>query len=243
MCCDRSAGKRLHICWAGREWTCKNIPQCQRNSSAASQSSQEWAVCVYQARFLASFCSLAVAGRFRLPRDPYIVGWIVLIGVGFCLHFGFFHILSLFWRTCGRDAVPIMDWPIASRSLSEFWGRRWNRAFRDLTHRFVFLPLLRYVGLRGALLTGFLASGLIHDVVISLPAGGGFGGPTTFFAIQAIGILLERSHFGRSAGLGRGLPGRIFCAAFLVLPVGLLFHRPFVCNIIVPFVDAIRSLL
>ena len=89
-----------------------------------------------------------------------------------------------------------MNWPLASVSLGEFWGARWNTAFRDLTYRFLFRPLARRLGPRGAL-SGFLISGLVHDLVISIPAGGDYGGPTVFFLVQAVGIVTERSRFGR----------------------------------------------
>ena len=39
----------------------------------------------------------------------------------------------------------------------------------------------------------------------------------------------------RTSPLGSGWPGRLFTVTVLVAPVGLLFHRPFVVGIIVPF--------
>src|SRR5262249_45097988 len=62
-------------------------------------------------------------------------GWVGIIGILFVLHFGLFHVLSLTWRAGGVMARPLMDWPILATSISDFWGRRWNTAFRDLTHR------------------------------------------------------------------------------------------------------------
>ena len=89
---------------------------------------------------------------------------------------------------------------------------------------------------------GFLFSGAIHDLVISVPAKGGYGGPTVFFALQGAGMLIERSAFGRRNGLGSGWPGRLFVLAALIVPEGLLFHRPFVVGIIVPFMRALGAL-
>lgn len=155
----------------------------------------------------------------RLPDgSPLLVGWVGMIGLVFVLHFGLFHLLSCGWRALGVDARPLMHWPILATSLSDFWGRRWNTAFRDLTHRFLFRPLIARVGPAPAVLVGFLFSGIVHDAVISLPARGGLGGPTLFFLIQGMGLLVERSRPARRLGLTRGLPGRLFTLALLILP-------------------------
>ena len=178
---------------------------------------------------------------YLTPIHPYLLGWIGMLGIVLTLHFGLFHLLSCGWRRVKIAARPLMDWPIASTSLGEFWGRRWNTAFRDITHRFLFRPLVRRLGPRWAVVVGFVVSGLIHDAVISLPAGGGYGGPTLFFLIQATGMLVERSRVGRRMGLGRGCRGWCFAMVLLVGPVVLLFHPPFVVNVVVPFMRAVGA--
>jgi len=181
-------------------------------------------------------------GQHLVPNGkPIVLGWVGMIGVIFLLHFGSFHLLSCAWRSCGVDARPLMNNPIASISVSEFWGKRWNTAFRDLTHRFLFRPLAGRLGPHGALAAVFAFSGLVHDVVISVPAGGGYGGPTLFFLIQAAALAAERSQFGRSVGLARGWRGRLFALAVLVGPAYALFHPPFVTRIVVPFMHALGA--
>jgi hypothetical protein len=165
-----------------------------------------------------------------------------MVGLGLILHFGVFHLLSCYWRSVGVHARPLMNRPWVSTSLSEFWGRRWNTAFRDLTHRFVFRPFASWFGLRWGIVGGFVFSGAVHDLVISVPAHGGYGGPTVFFAIQGIAMVIERSEFGYLIGLGSGWSGRLFALAVLVAPIGLLFHRPFVVGIIVPFMHALGAI-
>jgi len=176
------------------------------------------------------------------PRHPYVVGWIGMIGLVMMLHFGVFHLLSCAWRRVGLQARPLMNRPLASTSLAEFWGRRWNTAFRDLTYRFLFRPCASWFGPRWGLVAGFLFSGVVHDLVISVPARGGYGGPTFFFAVQGAAMTFERSRVGRRIGLGSGWRGRLFTAAVLVAPVGLLFHRPFVVGIIVPFMHVLGAI-
>jgi hypothetical protein len=175
-----------------------------------------------------------------IPVDAgYVRGWFGMVGIVFLLHFGLFHSLSLGWQSIGVNAKPIMNWPIAASSVSEFWGQRWNLAFRDLTHRYLFRPLTARFGAKAALAIGFLVSGVVHDFVISLPAGRGYGGPTFFFVIQAGAIFVERSAIGKSIGLGSGWTGWLFTMVVLAGPVMLLFHRPFVLGVIVPFIEFI----
>jgi len=171
--------------------------------------------------------------------DELLVGFVGMMGIIVTLHFGLFHLLSCFWRQRGRGAVPIMCCPIASRSVTEFWGRRWNRAFRDLTNRWLFRPLVRPLGPAAALMAGFIVSGLIHDVVISLPARGGYGLPTLYFVIQGAALLVERSDWGQAIGLGHGVRGWIFCILVVLVPCGLLFHGPFLRQVMVPFLQAL----
>ncbi|MGD9647383.1 MAG: membrane bound O-acyl transferase family-domain-containing protein [Pirellulales bacterium] len=177
--------------------------------------------------------------RESLP--DYFVGWVGMIAIVVLLHFGLFHLLSCGYRQGGIDAVPIMNHPLRAHGVSEFWGRRWNLAFRDWTHRLLFHPLLRRLGPAPALVLVFLVSGVVHDAVISLPAGGGLGLPTTFFAIQGAAILFERSRWGRALGLGRRARGWLFCLALLLVSSPLLFHPPFVSQIVIPFLHAIGA--
>jgi D-alanyl-lipoteichoic acid acyltransferase DltB (MBOAT superfamily) len=125
----------------------------------------------------------AIARRISAEQSLFR-GWIGLFGLIFLLHFGSFHLISLFWRTNGISAVPIMSSPILAKSLSEFWGKRWNLGFRQLAHEFVFRPLEKHTGASVAGLLVFVVSGLIHDLVISVPARGGYGLPTGYFIVQ-----------------------------------------------------------
>lgn len=189
------------------------------------------------AKFSFGIALLRVAIALLPMECDLLRGWVGMIGILFVLHFGIFHLLSLAWRALGFTAKPVMNWPILATSVSDFWGRRWNTAFRDLTHRFLFRPLTARFGARAALAVGFLVSGILHDLVVSFPAGAGYGGPTVFFLVQAAAIFCERSTLGKRLGLGRGVIGWAFTMAVLAGPLVLLFHPPFVREIIVPFVD------
>jgi hypothetical protein len=211
-----------------------------RISAPSACRSIEWLAAT--AKLLFGAALLFAVARLIPQQHEYLIGWTGMIGIVLIFHFGLFQLLSCYWRSLGIEARPIMNCPLASTSLSEFWGRRWNTAFRDLAHRFLFRPFTSWFGPRFGLFAGFLFSGAVHDLVISVPAKGGYGGPTAFFAIQGAAIIFERSALGRRIGLGKGWSGRMFTFLVLAAPVFLLFHRPFVVRVIVPFMRAMGAL-
>lgn len=193
------------------------------------------------AKVALGFVLVVVAVRLVDPH-PTIAGWIGMVGIVFTLHFGLFHWLSVLWRQAGVDAPPIMNSPLLASSLSDFWGKRWNVAFRDLAHPYVLRPFVGRLGIAGATMAAFVVSGVVHDAVISIPAGGGFGLPTLYFVIQGLGLLFERSRVGKKVGARNGVIGRVFCGAVTMGPIFLLFHQPFVERVIVPMLTFIGSI-
>lgn len=188
------------------------------------------------AKLALGLCLLFVVPHWVPSSEPMLVGWAGMLGIVFTLHFGVFHLLSCAWRAAGVEARPLMDWPILATSVSDFWGRRWNRAFRDLTHRFLFRPLTVWWGPRLATAAGFLFSGLVHEAVVTVPAGGGYGGPTLFFLIQGAALLAERLTLFRRRVLPHRGAAWLWTLLVTLPPVGLLLPRAFVVGIVVPFV-------
>ena len=165
-----------------------------------------------------------------------------MAGLILLLHFGTFQIVALMWRAAGVNARPIMSAPLRATSLAEFWGKRWNLGFRQLGYELIFRPLHRSLGVELAGLLVFSVSGLIHDLVISVPARGGYGLPTGYFLLQGAGITMEHSRWGKRLGLAHGTRGWLFMAVFVAAPVFWLFHPWFVMRVILPFMQAIRAL-
>jgi alginate O-acetyltransferase complex protein AlgI len=131
-------------------------------------------------------------------------------------------------RCAGLRVGRICPSPWLSDTLAEFWGRRWNMAFHHPMREKVYLPLARRWGGTAAAIAVFAVSGLLHELVISLPAGGGWGLPTLYFAIHGGLMLLERRGW---------LPkSRLATAAFVLLPAPILFHPPFIENVVLPLV-------
>lgn len=176
-------------------------------------------------------------GIARHLDHPLATGWVGMAGLVMVLHFGLFRLLATHWQHRGRPVRPIMDQPVLALSLSEFWGQRWNRAFRDLAHTVIFRPALRRWGRHVAVVLVFLVSGGVHELVITVPAGAGYGLPAAYFLVQAVGMTLER-RLPRGSVLLRW----IFTHAFTLGPLFLLFPPPFVERVILPFLHFIHAL-
>jgi alginate O-acetyltransferase complex protein AlgI len=171
---------------------------------------------------------IGVEGAARLVSVP-----LALVGLGFLFHFGLFRVLAAFWRSRGAAVTPLFDRPLASRSPSEFWSRRWNLAFSEMLQVALRRPLRPALGPTAATGAAFLLSGLLHEAAISLPVRGGYGLPLLYFAIQAALVLAEgRLLRGRSAAIRRA--GTL---AGVVLPLPLVFHGPFLTGCVVPLLE------
>ena len=84
----------------------------------------------------------------------------------------------------------------------------------------------------------FIGIVVVHDLVISWPAGTGFGLPTLYFLLQFIAMMFQRSATAKRLGVGTGWGGRLLAWLVIVGPAPLLlFHPPFVERVIIPFID------
>jgi alginate O-acetyltransferase complex protein AlgI len=178
----------------------------------------------------------------RIPAErSCLAGGIGFAGLLFLLHFGTCGLLGLFWKSRGIDAEPLMRRPFQATSLADFWGRHWNSAYRRISYDLIFRPLAARLGASRATLAAFFVSGLLHELVISIPAHGGFGGPTLYFLAQSVGLLWERTPRVRTRLARHPIGGWCYTAAFLIGPVGLLFPPAFLTRVIVPFLHAIGA--
>jgi hypothetical protein len=88
----------------------------------------------------------------------------------------------------------------------------------------------------------FLVSGFLHELVITLPAGGAYGLPTVYFAVQGLGALLQKSGRARTLKLDCGWRGRAFTIVAALGPLPLLFPPVFVRNVILPMLQTIGAI-
>ena len=138
-------------------------------------------------------------------------------------HFGVCNLAAAFWRRRGFDVAVPFDAPWRAASLAEFWGRRWNRSFVEMTNLLVYRPLAARAGRGVGLAAAFACSGALHELAISVPVGAGFGLPTAYFALHGALVYGERVTGKKLAPL-----------PWLIAPVGLCFHPAFVAGVVAP---------
>jgi alginate O-acetyltransferase complex protein AlgI len=161
----------------------------------------------------------------------------LLVGLSLIVHFGAFDILAAAWRWQGVDCQRLFRSPLRSTNLREFWGRRWNVAFSEMTAIAIYQPLVRVAGRGPALAASFLGSGLLHELAISGPVRAGYGLPMAYFMLQGILMTLE----DRLAKAKRPIErvhwvGRVWTLTWLLGPLPILFHRPFLAGVVWPLI-------
>ena len=181
--------------------------------------------------------ALLAGAHFAWTRtaSPLLATALALPGLSFILHFGIFNVVAGAWRYAGVDVHALFRAPLLSRSLAEFWGRRWNLAFSEMTAIGVYRPLSGLVGKPAALAVAFLFSGLLHELAISLPVRAGFGLPLLYFAIHGALMVGEKGleRAGRPI-YRRAWIGRAWTTFWLLVPLPILFHRPFLRGVVWP---------
>jgi hypothetical protein len=174
--------------------------------------------------FFVSGASLLLLLRFGLTSDSipegfryYILSLVLLIALSQVLHFGLLNISAWCLQILKYPAYSLFRDPLRAESLRDFWGKRWNLAFTEMTSVAVYRPLSKRWTTTQAFLASFLFSGLLHEVALSLPVKTGYGLPLVYFAIQLILILIEEKIFKRR-------PGKVWVILGLILPLPILFH-------------------
>lgn len=160
-----------------------------------------------------------------------------LAGLSLVLHFGVLNISAGIWRLFGVDTRMLFKSPLLSTSLTEFWGKRWNIAFSEMTAIAIYRPLKNIFGGTVATLIAFLFSGLLHEMAISVPVKAGIGLPLLYFLIHGIVMLAERELAKRGILIGKNKwVGRGWVIFWLLLPMPLLFHKYFLKGIVLPII-------
>jgi alginate O-acetyltransferase complex protein AlgI len=161
----------------------------------------------------------------------------LLVGLSLVLHFGLFNVAAGGWRLAEVDARPLFRAPLEAKSLTEFWGRRWNLAFSEMTALAIYRPLSNALGRRGAMRAAFVASGLVHELAISVPVKAGYGLPLLYFLFHGVLVLMEDTLERTGRPISRlGWIARLWTLGCLALPLPLLFHPPFLRGVVWPLI-------
>ncbi len=195
-------------------------------------------------RRLAAGVALAVLARLSwvyapswLPAAPacLLATMVLLPGLSLVLHFGLFNLLAGAWRLAGVDVRPLFRAPSAARTLGEFWGRRWNLAFVEMTTWAVYRPLVGRLGRGAATMGAFFFSGLLHELAISVPVRAGYGLPMLYFVLHGTLVLVERRLDQAGRPIQRlGWIAHVWTIGWLALPLPLLFHPYFLRGVVWP---------
>ena len=159
-----------------------------------------------------------------------------LIGFSFVIHFGLLDLVASGWRALGVGCRKPFRAPILAESLNEFWSRRWNLPFSEMVSVSVARPLRAPLGRGGGMFAGFLVSGILHELAISVPVDAGYGGPLVYFALHGVAVVGERYLQRHTPGVG-GWKGRLWTLLWLIVPLPLLFHEPFLRGVVWPLLE------
>ena len=163
-----------------------------------------------------------------------------LPGISLVLHFGIFNILAGVWRYIGVKTYVLFPAPLYATSLTEFWGRRWNLPLTEMTQRAVYWPLSGVFGKNIAAVAGFVCSGLLHELAISVPVQSGYGLPSLYFVLHGGLVIVERSYLSKAEWfVTRPWLGRLWTLLWLAAPMPMLFHPAFLRGVIWPIIGVI----
>jgi hypothetical protein len=167
----------------------------------------------------------------------------MLVGLSFILHFGILNLSTASWRFSGVDVKELFRSPYKAKSLKEFWGKRWNIAFSEMTAIVVYKPLKIKYGIPIALTASFLFSGLLHEIAISFPVNTGYGLPLLYFVLHGLAMYTEGKISLVKEIISHSVLSHVWVFAWLILPMPLLFHHTFIVEIVEPLRDFIMSLI
>lgn len=130
---------------------------------------------------------------------------------------------GLFSRV-NKHFFPIHHDPLASPSLSEFWGRRWNLWVQDWITD-MGRPFHR--SHKKKIVVSFLVSGIFHEAMVNLPhwlftGESFFGTMLLYFLIQGAGLYIDKKFLRDSPRVIR----RMFCWLVVVIPSPLFINVP-----------------
>ena len=153
------------------------------------------------------------------PRATGAVHWLVRWGAGLVFVYAFseaaYGLLYVGYRLAGFRPPLLHQHPAASRSVQEFWGRRWNLTVSTWLGETFFQPLARRRHPTAGMLLAFFASALVHAYICDAALGLRMAAVMLgYFVAQGVLVGLERA---LSVARWSPLPGRVWTVAWMVV--------------------------
>ncbi len=185
---------------------------------------------------VAGIASLIALGWFARGLNQQFLGPATIGALLLTVHFGIGQMLPWIAHQLGFRVGPLFRAPLASESLVDFWSKRWNLAFVEMNALLFLRPLRQKLGATGAVFGAFVLSGAFHEIALSFPGNGGWGGPMLYFLLHGTLCVWVVPKLG-------ALANRLlaWAAIFGLLP--LLFHAPFRDALILPLDFWLHDLL
>jgi hypothetical protein len=164
----------------------------------------------------------------------FLAELMLLTGLSLILHFGILNLTAASWRFFGVDVKELFRSPFKSKSLKEFWGKRWNVAFSEMTTLIAYRPLKHKLGKPMAVFAAFLLSGVLHEIAISFPVHSGYGLPFLYFVLHGLLMFAEDKFAIVKRIISHDVLSHVWVMVWLVLPMPLLFHSAFIERVLAP---------
>jgi len=164
----------------------------------------------------------------------WFMGWrqilVMFVPLSLAFHFGFLRILKGILRLAGFPVRTLFPNPLEAKGIADFWGRRWNVGYSQMLQRLVGRPVEATLGKSAGVMAVFVASGLLHEIAITLPVRAGYGLPTLYFTFHGLLVLLE--------GKWNRPLGKIPALLAVAVPLAWLFPPDFQSEVIAPCIEA-----
>jgi hypothetical protein len=145
--------------------------------------------------------------------------FVMFLPMSLGFHFGALRVLKAGLRAAGFPVRTLFPNLLEAQGVGDFWSKRWNVGYSQMMQRVVGRPIEAKFGSSAGLMAVFVASGLLHELAITLPVQSGYGLPTAYFVLHGVLALTERAR-GRSFG-------KVFALLATMVPLGMLFPRVF----------------
>lgn len=166
----------------------------------------------------------------------WFMGWrqilVMFFPMSLGFHFGALRVLKAGHRWYGFPVRTLFPNLLNAKGVGDFWSKRWNVGYSQMMQRVVGRPVAGKLGAQAGVLAVFVASGLFHEVAITLPVQAGWGLPTLYFTAHGLLVLLE-------GWLKRPL-GKIPALLLVAVPLGMLFPPEFQSEVIARFLGVIE---